>query len=106
VADPIPGEWLSAAALAIESQPAGSSAAHLARVALEAAVPLMRARAEGTETQWGLRLTGESGEPIYDAYPDEQTARSMITTFQGVFDTVVVRRELGPWKEPDDGQVP
>lgn len=37
MAEPIPGEWLSAAALAIESQPAGSSAAHLARVALEAA---------------------------------------------------------------------
>jgi len=38
VADPIPGEWLTAAATAIEAQPAGSSAAHLARVALEAAV--------------------------------------------------------------------
>jgi hypothetical protein len=43
VPDRIPGEWLSAAALAFDSQPAGSSSAHLARVALEAAVPLIQA---------------------------------------------------------------
>ena len=54
---------------------------------------------EGTETQWGLRLTGESCEPIFDPYPDEQAARSMVPAFRGVFETVVIRREAGPWKE-------
>jgi hypothetical protein len=57
---------------------------------------------EGAETQWGLRLTSDSGEPIFDPYPSEEIARNMIPTFQGVFDTVVVRRELGPWKEAPD----
>lgn len=43
---PIPAAALTAAAHAIESQSAGSSAAHLARVALEAAVPVIRAADE------------------------------------------------------------
>jgi hypothetical protein len=38
---PIPAAALTAAAHAVESQPAGSSAAHLARVAIEAAAPEM-----------------------------------------------------------------
>ena len=58
--------------------------------------------AEGTVTEWGLRLTGESCEPIFSAYPGEEAARYAVPGFQGVFDTVVVRRECGPWKEAPD----
>jgi hypothetical protein len=54
--------------------------------------------AEGTVTEWGLRLTGGSAEPIFDAYPGEEAARNAVPGFQGVFGTVVVRRECGPWK--------
>lgn len=36
MADEIPGAWLSAATLAVESQPAGTPAAQVARVVLEA----------------------------------------------------------------------
>lgn len=56
----------------------------------------------GSETQWGLRLTIDDGEPIFDPYPSEEVARNMVATFQGVFDTVVVRRDLGPWEEAPD----
>ena len=56
----------------------------------------------GAETQWGLRLTVDSGEPIFDPYPSEEIARNMVATVQGVFDTVVICRELGPWKEAPD----
>lgn len=61
------------------------------------------AAAEGTVTEWGLRLTGGSGEPIFDAYPGEEAARYAVPGFQGVFDTVVVSRECGPWKEAPGG---
>jgi hypothetical protein len=60
------------------------------------------AAAEGTVTQWGLRLAGESCEPIFDAYPGEEAARYALPGFQGVFGTAVVRRECGPWKEAPD----
>jgi hypothetical protein len=55
------------------------------------------AASEGSVTQWGLRLTGESSEPIFDAHPSEEAAREAVPGFQGVFGTVVVRRQVGPW---------
>lgn len=58
---------------------------------------------EGSATQWGLRLTGDSGEPIFDRYPSEDAARDSVPTFQGVFDTVVVRCQVTPWKAAQDG---
>lgn len=59
--------------------------------------------AEGTVTEWGLRLTGEASEPVFSAYPGEEAARHAVPGFQGVFDTAVVRRECGPWKEAPGG---
>lgn len=50
--DPIPCEWLSAATLAVESQPTGTPAAQVARAVLEAVVPMIRKAAlDGAATR-------------------------------------------------------
>ena len=100
--DRIPGEWLSAATLAIESQPAGSSSAHLARVALEVAVPLIRAAGqEGTETRWGVRITSVGGYHNVVPYPDEEAARFYAANTPLARDPQwfvrVVSQQVGPW---------
>lgn len=57
---------------------------------------------DGAVTEWGLKLTVDGGEPGFERYRDEDAARGDVPRFQGVFDTAVVRREVGPWKEADE----
>lgn len=106
--DPIPGEWLSAATLAIEAQPSGTPAARLAMAALEAAAPLMRAEAEGAETEWALsytyrpRLSGLPVRRVVQPYPDEAMAREAVAAVRDGApedEPRLMRREIGPWKD-------
>jgi len=106
--DPIPGAALSAATLAIESQPSGTPAATLAMVALEAAVPILRV---GAVTEWALsyvhrpNVTGMSVRRVVQPYPDEAMAREAVAAVLGDAPEVepkLMRREIGPWKEAPD----
>ena len=90
--EPIPGAALSAATLAIEGQPAGSSAAHLARSALEAAVPVLRA---GTRTEYGVRRRGEADPFVSGA---EGGVRKMAAAGGHLGAPLdVVHRQVTPW---------
>lgn len=100
VPDPILAEALVAATDAIQAQPAGTSPAQLARVALEAAVPMIRAQMAVTE--WGTRGGVEPDTTV--AYGSEEAARYMAGISPGWLR--VVCRQVGPWTEvePREGE--
>lgn len=112
MADPIPGEWLSAAALAIEAQPAGSSSAQLAMAVLTAVVPLARAEREpGTVTEWALAYThrpdfpGQAARRVIQPYPGEAEAREAVAEVRRLApedEPALMSRKIGPWKEAPD----
>lgn len=98
--DPIPAEALVAATDAISRHGRGTSPAQLARVALEAAVPMIRAQMAVTE--WGTRGGVEPDTTV--AYGSEEAARYMAGISPGWLR--VVCRQVGPWTEvtePEDG---
>jgi hypothetical protein len=74
---PIPGAALTAATDAVQSQPAGSSAAHLARVAVEAAMPELHAAAPPAtvDIEWGVRWTEVGHKDRYALCRSEEDAR-------------------------------
>ena len=104
----IPGAALSAATLAMESRPPGTPAARLAMVALEAAVPILRAAAV---TEWALsyvhqpKIPGLPAHRHIQPYPDEAMAREAVDAVLGEApedEPKLMRREIGPWKEAPD----
>ena len=105
--DAIPGEWLSAATLAIEAQPSGTPAARLAMAALEAVVPLMREA--GTAAEWGVRFSMSPGDRVESEVSTEEGARTAVANMRDrrpEFDAVLVRRTPatppGKWEEVPD----